>query len=45
LFEQIITGVALVWMDRQGRRLIKRHGLSMSQFFHSDLVKGRSAGG
>jgi hypothetical protein len=45
LFEQFITGVALVWMDRQGRRLIKRHGLTMSQFFHSDLVKGRSAGG
>jgi hypothetical protein len=45
VFEQLITGVALVWMDRQGRRLIKRHGLSMTQFFHSDLVKGRSAGG
>lgn len=45
LFEQVITGIALVWMDRQGRRVIKRHGLTMSQFFHSDLVKGRSGGG
>ena len=42
--EQIIAGVALAWMDRQGRRLIRRHGLTMSQFFHSDTVKGRNAG-
>ena len=44
LFEQIITGVALIWMDRQGRRTVRRHGLNMSQFFHSDIIKGRNAG-
>ncbi|MFN7899584.1 MAG: hypothetical protein ACK5N0_07965 [Synechococcaceae cyanobacterium] len=42
--EQIIAGVALIWMDRQGRRLIRHHGLTMTQFFHSDLKKGRNAG-
>lgn len=45
LIEQLIAGVALLWMSRQGRRLVKRHGLTMSQFFHSDPVKGRNAGG
>ena len=44
LFEQIIAGVGLVWMDRQGRALIRRHGLTMSQFFHSDIKKGRDGG-
>jgi hypothetical protein len=44
LFEQFITGFALLWMDRQGRRIIRRHGLTMGQFFHSDVIKGRNAG-
>jgi hypothetical protein len=44
LFEQIITGFALLWMDRQGRRIVRRHRLTMSQFFHSDVIKGRNAG-
>lgn len=41
---QVMTGVTLLWLSRQGGRLIRRHGLSPDQFFRSDPRRQRSGG-
>ena len=38
---QVITGIGLLLLHRQGNREIRRHGLSISLFFRTDPVRGR----
>jgi hypothetical protein len=38
---QVITGIGLFLLHRQGSREMNRHGLSIGMFFRSDPVRER----